>query len=313
MVAETQQDARDGDILVFGRSGQLARALRRSLAARRAPHRAVGREGCDLTHAPEGCSKLIAGARAVINASGYTAVDAAETHGPANRALNATAPGSLATLCARAGVPFVHVSTDYVFAGDAQTPYRPDSPTAPLNAYGRAKLAGERAVRAARGNSLILRTSWVYDGTGRNFLTTMLRIGREHGTVRVVDDQIGRPTYAGHLAEAVLCALDRGWTGTRLHHVQNTGAPVSWAGFARAIFQGAGMDAGVTPIPTADYPTPAARPAYSVLDVAGFEGAFAHPLEDWRTGLALALAERGLAERGLAERSLAERDVAERN
>ena len=278
-------------LLIFGRHGQLARALATSLRAQGRPFRTVGSAECDLASDPEACAAHIRTASAVINASGYTAVDAAETESAPNRALNATAPGVMAAACAKRGVPFIHVSTDYVFKGDARSPYPADAPLSPLNAYGHAKAAGERAVQAAGGHSLVARTSWVYDGTGKNFLTTMLRLA-ERGTLGVVADQIGRPTYAGHLAEALLAALDHGWQGQTTAHIQNTGPATSWAGFARAIFEGAGEDVTVNPIPTSQYPTPAARPAYSVLDTSAFEADFNHPLEDWRTGLALALQER---------------------
>lgn len=282
-------------ILIFGRHGQLARALALSLRAQGRPYRCVGSADCDLSNAPESClARISSGSwRAVINASGYTKVDLAETESHANRTLNTDAPGLMAVACAKAGLPFIHISTDYVFDGTARLPYTPVNPTAPVNAYGRAKAAGERSVRAADGNSLTLRTSWVYDGTGTNFLTTMLRLARR-GELNVVSDQLGRPTYAGHLAAACLAALDHGWDGQLTHHVQNTGPMTSWAGFARAIFQGAGLDVRVNPIPTSQYPTPAARPAYSVLDTRAFEAAFAHPLEDWRTGLDLALCEHTL-------------------
>ena len=282
----------DRPILIFGRNGQLARALRRSLLARGDTPRMVGSRDCDLADAPERCTAHIGGVRAVINASAFTRVDAAEGAEHANTALNARAPGAMAAACARAGLPFVHVSTDYVFGDTEPAPIPTDAPRRPLNAYGRAKAAGERAVAAAGGDSLVVRTSWVFDGTGANFLSTMLRLADTRDEVGVVADQIGRPTHAGHLAEAILAALDAGVEGHAVHHVQGSGRPVSWAGFARAIFEAADLPTRVAPIPTSAYPTPAARPAWSVLDTSGFEAATGHTLQDWRDGLDLALWER---------------------
>ena len=265
-------------LLIFGRNGQLARAIARSLRARGQDFRALGSQDCDLVESVEACAAHIRGVSAVINASAFTAVDAAETRAHANRQLNTHAPGAMATACAKQGIPFVHVSTDYVFDGDASAPWRPDAPTAPLNAYGRAKAAGERAVRAAGGTALILRTSWVHDGAGRNFVTTMMGL-KDKPTLRVVDDQMGRPTQAGHLAEAIIKATDHGWQGVQTHHVQDSGHPLSWADFAEAIFKRRpGPGPRIERIPSRDYPTPAARPAWSVLDTSGFETTFAHPM-----------------------------------
>ena len=282
----------DRPLLVFGRNGQLARALRRSLLARGEGVRAVGSDELDLAGDPEGAAEHVRGVRAVVNAAAWTAVDAAETETAANRALNATAPGVMAAACARAGVPFVHISTDYVFGGEGDAPLLPDARTDPVNAYGRAKLAGERAVAAAGGESLVLRTSWVFDGTGGNFPLTMLRLAETRSRLTVVDDQWGRPTHAGHLAEAVLAALDAGWSGHRVEHVQGAGEPVTWAGFAREVFRQAGMEVEVEGVGTESYPTPAKRPAWSVLDCSGFERAFGHPLLPWRSGVGTMLWER---------------------
>lgn len=280
----------DGPLLIFGRNGQLARALRRSALADGLSVRIVGSSDCDLAESPEAAASCIEGVRGVVNATAFTHVDEAETRTHANRNLNATAPGVMAVACAKRGVPFVHMSTDYVFSGQAGH-VAPDAPTRPCNAYGAAKLAGERAVRAAGGNALILRTSWVFDGTGRNFVTTMRGL-RGRDEVRVVDDQVGRPTYAGDLAQACLTALDRGWSGSCIEHFQGAGPEVSWAGFADAIFEALGEPRPeVVRIPSQDYPTPAVRPKRSVLDVWGFTARFGMRPLDWREGLRLALAE----------------------
>ena len=279
-------------LLVFGRSGQLARALRRSLLARDEAVRVVGSDTLDLAGNPEGAAQHVRGVRGVVNAAAWTAVDAAETEGAKTTALNARAPGVMAEACARAGVPLVHVSTDYVFDGTGDAPLSPDAVTDPLSAYGRAKLAGERAVGEAGGDSLVVRTSWVFDGTGKNFPNTMLRLAETRDKLTVVDDQWGRPTYAGHLAEAVLAALDAGWTGHRVEHVQGAGEPVTWAGFASEVFRQAGVDVQVEGVGTEAYPTPAKRPAWSVLDCSRFERVFGHPLLPWQSGVELMMWER---------------------
>lgn len=175
-------------LLVFGATGQLAVALRAS-----APDALfLNRDAADLT-APEACAAAIhaAGPSAVINAAAYTAVDRAEEEEALATVINAAAPGAMAQACAEASIPFLHVSTDYVFDGRGQRPWRPEDPTSPLNAYGRSKAAGEAAVRAAGGPHAILRTSWVFSATGRNFVTAMLELARKRDQLNVVDDQIG--------------------------------------------------------------------------------------------------------------------------
>lgn len=280
-------------ILLIGETGQLSRALARSLTARRMPYRAAGRYHADLAKNPESITPLIAASdvQAVINCSAYTDVDGAETEIDAARYLNALAPGFMADACAAKDIPFIHISTDYVFSGTAKRPYKPNSKITPINAYGKSKADGEAAIMKAGGQSLILRTSWLYGGTGRNFLTTMLGLARERKGVKIVNDQIGRPTYAGHLAEACLKALSRMPASPEIMHAANTGSPISWAEFAIAIFKAADIDCRVTGIPSSEYPTPAKRPAYSVMDTQMFEARFNHPLEPWQVGLDQALKE----------------------
>lgn len=281
-------------LVILGEIGQLGLEL----ARRTNPAETVilGRDVAEFTD-PESCAALVrdSGATGVINTVAYTAVDQAEGEEALAVAINATTPGAIARVCAEGGVPLVHVSTDYVFDGTGNAPFPPEAPTGPLGAYGRTKLAGEEAVRAAGGVHAIIRTSWVVSAHGANFVKTMLRLGREREVLRVVADQVGGPTPAGDLAEACLAAL-RGLTSdparTGTYHF--AGAPdVSWAGFARAIFDQAGLGCAVEDIPTEAYPTPAARPKNSRLDCSSFEAAFGLARPDWRAGLREILAELG--------------------
>lgn len=279
-------------ILIFGQTGQVAREL-----ARRRPDAVfLGRDRVDLSD-PAGCAAAIADhkPRAVINAAAWTAVDKAEAEEAAAARVNGAAPGAMAVACAGLGVPFVHISTDYVFDGSGARPWRPGDATGPLGAYGRTKLAGENAVRAAGGVQAILRTSWVFSAHGANFVKTMLRVGALRDSVSVVGDQVGGPTPAGDIAGAVLAMADtlsaRPETAGIYHF---SGAPdVSWAGFAREIFAQAGMATTVTDIPTSAYPTPAKRPGNSRMDCTTFTQTFGLPRPDWRAGLEAVLTELG--------------------
>jgi dTDP-4-dehydrorhamnose reductase len=275
--------------LVFGKTGQVARELQRLL-----PDALFwGREDADLTD-PVACAALVATSTAdvVINAAAWTAVDKAETEEAAATVVNGDAPTAMARAAADRGVPFLHVSTDYVFDGSGDQPFVPDHPTAPLNAYGRSKLAGEIGVRAAGGKHLILRTSWVVSAHGANFVKTMLRLGREREALRVVSDQIGGPTPAAAIAGALVRsakAMRDGATGGTHHFA---GAPdTSWADFARAIMAEAALDCRIDDIPTSDYPTPARRPLNSRFDCRTFETAFGVPRPDWQQGLSDILKE----------------------
>ena len=267
-------------LLVFGRTGQVARAL-----ARLAPEAVfLSRAEADLSD-PAACAAAIRShaPRAVINAAAWTAVDAAETQEEAATRVNAAAPGAMAQECAARGIPFLTISTDYVFDGSGSTPWMPDAPTGPLNAYGRSKLAGEEAVQAAGGTTAILRTSWVFSDQGANFLTTMLRLSETRDALNIVSDQIGGPTPAEAIAKAALKmtgALQDGHPGGTWHIA---GRPfVSWADFAAWIFACAGREVQITPIPTADYPTPAARPLNSRLDCTTLARDFALGQPDWK-------------------------------
>lgn len=271
-------------ILIFGETGQVAREL-----AMRAPDAVyLGRDQADLAD-PAACAAALtrAAPSAVINAAAYTAVDKAEEDEALATCVNGAAPGAMAVAAADLGVPFVHISTDYVFDGAGTAPFAPGAPVAPLGAYGRSKLAGEEAVRAAGGVHAILRTSWVVSAHGNNFVKTMLRLGSERDSLSIVADQVGGPTAAGDIAAACLeiaaqLLTDPGKTGT--YHF--AGAPdVSWADFAREIFGQAGLDCAVTDIPSAAYPTPAKRPANSRMDCSALEATFGIARPDWAESL----------------------------
>lgn len=277
-------------ILVFGSTGQVATELRRL-----APEATfLGRDKADLTD-PEACAAAIRAhaPSAVINAAAWTAVDKAEEEEATATVVNGTAPGAMARVCADLGIPFVHISTDYVFEGGGTAAWAPTDPTGPLGAYGRSKLAGEQAIQAAGGTWAILRTSWVFSAHGNNFVKTMLRLSETRDALNVVGDQIGGPTPAGDIAKACLSIVEQlreDPAKTGLHHF--SGAPdVSWANFARAIFDVAGRTVAVTDIPSSAYPTPAVRPANSRMDCSALETVFGISRPDWRIALAAVIKE----------------------
>ena len=227
---------------------------------------------------------------AVINCAAYTDVDGAEAGEAAATLLNGDAAGHLAAAAASAGAKVVQPSTDYVFDGSNETPYVEDDPTAPASAYGRSKLAGEDAVRESNPRHFVVRTSWLFGAGGKNFVDTMLALGRDRDELRVVHDQVGRPTYTPHLAAALVRLAEGDAYG--IHHVAGGGEPCSWFEFARAIFAVAEIEVGVEPVTTDEFPRPAPRPAYSVL---GSERSDTPRLPDWRDGLATYLSERSAA------------------
>lgn len=274
-------------VLIFGRSGQVAQELARCLPAT-APARFLGRDAADLTD-PQACAAQIMALKpgVVINAAAYTAVDRAESDEATARLVNAAAPAAMAGACAALGIPFVHISTDYVFDGAGTAPFAPGAPIGPLGAYGRTKAEGEAGIRAAGGCHAILRTSWVFSAHGANFVKTMLRLSETRDALTVVADQVGGPTPAAAIADACLAIAaqlrsDPAKTGT--YHF--SGQPdVSWADFARAIFEAAGRRVTVTDIPTSAYPTPARRPTNSRMDCGLTQTTFGIARPDWRRGL----------------------------
>ncbi len=293
-------------ILLLGANGQLGQELQRALAPL-GTIVATTRSGalpdgsaCEVADfdQPPSLAALLDRVQptVVVNAAAYTAVDRAEGDRDAAFRANAEAPGVLAQWCAQAGVPLVHYSTDYVFDGQGTRPYREDDSTAPLGVYGASKLAGEQAIRAAGGRHLIFRTAWVYASHSANFLRTMLRVGAERDVLRVVADQVGTPTPAALIADVTAQALQHDGALSGTWHLTAKGE-TSWHGFAEAIFAEA-VTTGVLPrapkveaITTAEYPTPAKRPAYSHLDVAKLEQDFGVVLPSWQDGLKRVIAD----------------------
>jgi dTDP-4-dehydrorhamnose reductase len=288
--------------LVIGRQGQVARALARTLWPVGSTMVFRGRDSLDLAAA--GVHELraaIEAARAtiVVNAAAYTAVDKAESETDAAFALNRDGAARLAASCAQAGVPLIHISTDYVFDGAKESAYREDDPVNPINLYGASKEAGERAVRAALPAHAILRSSWVFSPFGTNFLNTMLRLGAEREELRIVADQHGCPTSAYDLARAIVAVAQDFARGRDdafgTFHVCNAEA-TTWHGFAAAIFDEAAARGLRRPrlqaIATRDYPTPARRPANSLLDTARFTATFGFAMPPWRAALGRCIDER---------------------
>ena len=270
-------------ILVFGKTGQVSRELQKFDTVV-----ALSREDADLT-APKACADAIRhlAPHAVINAAAFTAVDKAEDEEAIATVINGDAPAVMAKACAELGIPFVHISTDYVFEGTGQDAWRPQDQTAPQNAYGRSKLAGEIGIADSGGTYAILRTSWVVSAHGANFIKTMLRLSETRHALNIVGDQIGGPTPASDIALVCLQIVEQliqDPSKSGIYHFSGT-PDVSWADFAREIFEQAGKPVTVTPIPTTDYPTPAQRPLNSRMDCSTTKQAFGIERPDWVTGL----------------------------
>ena len=293
-------------VLVFGGNGQVGQELLRALASL-GPIVATTRTGqladgsdCEIAdfNAPDSLPTLLDRLQPslVINAAAYTAVDKAEQEPEAAFRANAQAPGVIAQWCATNDVPMVHYSTDYVFNGQGVAPYAEDEATEPLGVYGTSKRDGEEAVRAAGGRHLIFRTAWVYASHGGNFLRTMLRVGAERDELRVVADQVGTPTPAALIADVTAQVLRHPGKLSGTWHLTASGQ-TSWHGFAEAIFAEAvamGVLAKaptVQPISSSEYPTPAKRPAWSVLDNRKLQHDFGVELPAWQTGLYQVMSE----------------------
>ena len=275
-------------ILVTGGNGQLGRAMR--LASAESRHRYIFTDIEELNIVSAEAIEAFFTREAidvVVNCAAYTAVDLAEEEAPIADSINHRAVALLAEACKRHNATLIHISTDYIFDGKAATPYTEESTPAPINAYGRTKWAGEQAVAESGCRAIILRTQWLYSEYGRNFCKTMLSLFSSRDEVRVVADQMGTPTYAGDLAEAICDIIESGKCdkcGT--YHYSNLGE-CSWYDFAAEIARVSGCDkCKVAPCTTAEYPTKATRPQYSVLDKSKFMATFDTSIPEWRESLA---------------------------
>jgi len=288
------------NILLFGANGQLGSRLKTLLAVK-GTLRTVDKSELDLRDLPKLRALIHATSpELIVNAAAYTAVDAAESDADNARLVNSEAPRVMAEAARERNALLIHYSTDYVFDGTARTPYTEDSPVNPLGVYGASKLAGERAVAESGAAHLILRTAWLYSNRGKNFLNTILRLAAGRDELRVVNDQFGCPTCADLVAAASVRMLDGMFAAGHVHpercglyHLCCEGV-TTWHGFARHIIELAGLGerVQVLPITTAEYPTAAQRPVYSVLSNKKLERVFGFRLPDWKDGLKHCLAER---------------------
>ena len=282
------------NIAVTGSQGQLGLSFRKVSAAYPQHHLFfAGRTEADITRRESverfldrSCAELL------INCAAYTAVDQAEKEQSAARLINAEGPALLSHIAQERGIPLIHFSTDYVFSGTGHQPLREDDPTSPQNTYGRTKLAGETAIKESGCRGAIFRTSWLYSEFGHNFVRTMIRLGEQGVSPRVVADQIGSPTYAVDLAEAVMRIVEQPLDGMEIYHYCNEGC-ISWFDFARAIFSMAGFSGEVHAITSAEYPTAATRPAYSVLSTRKIADK-GIPVRYWKESLRRCLTETGI-------------------
>jgi dTDP-4-dehydrorhamnose reductase len=271
--------------LVTGAAGMLGRDLTELLRIQGADFTPLTRADLDVTD-PAAVAKAVSAVRpdVVVNCAAWTAVDAAEEHEAAALAINGQGAANLAAACAEAGAFLIHPSTDYVFDGHAATPYAEDAPTDPAGAYGRTKLAGERAVRAALPDaSYIVRTAWLYGAHGKNFVKTMLRLASNGTAPGVVADQHGQPTWTADVATQIVALVDKS-APPGIYHATSSGQ-TTWFGFAEEIFTAERSVVSPRPITTADYPTPAQRPAYSVLAHDAWPAAGLSPIGDWKDAL----------------------------
>lgn len=278
-------------ILVTGSNGQLGKSLKK-IAASYPQFRFVFASRADLgLHHYGLVENYFAALRPqyCINCAAYTAVDKAELEKEAAMLVNGEAVGHLAKVCTQFGTRLVHISTDYVFDGNSAVPYQPSDPPGPINVYGQTKLKGEELCRVNAKDAIIIRTSWVYSEFGQNFVKTMLRLMKEKPSIRVVNDQVGAPTYAVDLARAIVGILSEDNWVAGTYHYCNRGR-ISWYDFALAIRNAMGYACEVLAIPSSEFPTPARRPKYSLLDTSSFEKSFGISLPDWEESLTRCLA-----------------------
>jgi len=275
--------------LICGAGGMLGRAWGELLAERGLEARAADLPDFDLADEASIARHVTEDLRAVVNCAAYTDVDGAETDEALATEINGAGVARLVARCDAVGVPLVHYSTDYVFDGSADAPYPVDRACDPVNAYGRSKRVGEEAVLASSGAHLLIRTSWLYAPWGKNFVLTIAKLARERDALRVVDDQRGRPTSSQHLAALSLGLLERDQSGV-FHGTD--GGECTWFDFATEIARIVAPSCEVAPCTSDEYPRPAARPAYSVLDLSRTEAVLG-PMPDWRVNLAAALEQAG--------------------
>lgn len=289
-------------VLVIGKTGQLARSLKAQSHAADFEMVFSNRTELNLLSSEKALLNTLTGCegiKGILLAAAYTDVEGAETEPETAHQINGRATQVIAEFCCQKQIPLLYISTDYVFDGQSQSAYRPDAATSPINIYGHSKKAGEDAVLSSGAKAVILRTSWLYDGIGKNFLTTMLRLAKAKTSVSVVADQRGKPTYAAHLAKACFKVmtdlLDNKTSLEPIYHVTDAGDPISWADFAEEIFEAARSHLSNVPelcrISTNAYPTQAKRPANSVLNIKDFEDTFLHTFPYWKEGVRKAVSE----------------------
>lgn len=275
-------------ILITGANGQLGNEFR-TLATRHPEHSFIFLSRQELSISDADSVREVLKSHHphwVVNCAAYTAVDKAETEKELAMAINAEAAGVLAAVCAELNAKFIHISTDYVFDGSSAQPYREDAATGPINTYGQSKLIGEQLVLQKNPNAIIIRTSWVYSFFGNNFVKTMMRLMKERESINVVSDQVGSPTYAADLANAIMHIINNNnASGAKgIFHYSNEGQ-ISWYEFAQAIKELTGSSCAVNPIPSSQFPTPAKRPQYSLLDKTRIRSVFHVEIPDWRESL----------------------------
>lgn len=281
-------------VLITGAHGQLGSCLRLELEKDPAIEAIyTDYDSLDITNR-EGVKRFLADNRpdVVVNCAAYTAVDKAETDEILAAALNTVAVGNIADAAAETGAKVIHISTDYVFSGQGFRPYEENDEPYPQGIYGRTKLEGEALLSSLCPDSMIIRTAWLYSEFGKNFVKTMLSLAKTHPSLRVVADQIGSPTYAGDLAAAIHTILRHEAWRPGVYHYTDEGV-ASWFDFSKAIFELAGRDVKVDPVPTSEYPTPAKRPLYSVLSKAKIKKTFDLEIPYWRDSLGKCLSKLG--------------------
>ncbi len=285
-------------LLVIGETGQLGSALKHLCESQQKTTIFLSRKEFDLSAPPETLKQklsILAKPSAIILAAAYTDVEGTETDCETAYWVNVRATDIIAQYCESEDIPLIYVSTDYVFDGRKSSPYEISDTTNPLNFYGESKRLGEEAVLMHTKKSCIMRTSWVFDGTHKNFLTTMLKLAKERAALNIVSDQKGRPTYAAQLAQACLnmaeALIENNKEARGIFHVTGQGEPVSWAEFAAHIFDHASLSTEITPVLSQDYPTIAERPLNSVLSNARYNALFNDALPSWQQGLKEAIAE----------------------